>query len=97
MKENREAAVPAIELSERRVVTVGERVVLRLPYSEVCMHMHIAGRKMLCEVRADGVQVFEYGNTPQERPFSFPITHGEAGVLRDGLGALFTDVYGLVK
>lgn len=49
---------------------------LELPYSEVCMHMKIAGKTMWVEpVGSNAAQLYdEFG-----RPFSFPITKGEAG------------------
>lgn len=49
---------------------------LSLPYSEVCMHMKVAGQVMLGELREnDMVQLYELNG----REFSFPITRGEAG------------------
>jgi hypothetical protein len=48
-----------------------------LPYSEVCMHMRVAGTQMLVEPRPDGMaQLWNLDGTQ----FSFPITAGEAGV-----------------
>lgn len=50
---------------------------LVLPYSEVCMHMRVAGTQMLGELVEDGRMVQLY--KPDGEPFSFPITRGEAG------------------
>lgn len=50
---------------------------LEMPYSEVCMHMGIAGQTMLAAETASGLMVQLYDE--QGRPFSFPITKGEAG------------------
>lgn len=68
------------------VGSVGDRHTIRMPYSEVCMHMQVAGRDMECELiqnryfngeEAPGqmVQIYDAGG----RPFSAPITTGEAG------------------
>lgn len=51
------------------------RRTVELPYSEVCMHMRIAGREAEVELLPNGMaQVYLDG-----RPFSAPITCGEAG------------------
>jgi len=53
-----------------------------MPYSEVCVHLRVAGTAMLAKL-IDGtmVQLFNENGSP----FSFPITAGEAGFLtRDG-------------
>lgn len=56
-------------------IAAGERRTLVLPWSEVCMHMGIAGKTMQGESVGNGmVQLYD-----QDRPFSFPITEGEAG------------------
>lgn len=48
-----------------------------LPYSEVCMHMRVAGTQMLVEPRRDGMaQLWQLDG----KQFSFPIAAGEAGV-----------------
>lgn len=68
-------------------VVPGDRVRLVLPYSEVCMHMRVAGRAMLVEVREGGAQILNDDGSA----FSFPITHGEAGILTHGQdGSLYT-------
>jgi hypothetical protein len=54
----------------------GDYLTVLLPYSEVCMHLRVAGTVMWAQVLADGVQLRdEHG-----APYSFPIGHGEAGV-----------------
>lgn len=50
---------------------------LTLPYSEVCMHMKVAGTQMLGELVEDGLMVQLYNLSGE--PFSMPITRGEAG------------------
>lgn len=53
-----------------------EAKTLTLPYSEVCMHMKVAGTRMYAELRPKNmVQLFDDNG----RAFSFPITRGEAG------------------
>ena len=66
------AAPPAT----KRRVQVGDTVRLRMPWSEVCLHMNVADRPMLATVGERMVQLA----TLDGRPFSAPITHGEAGV-----------------
>lgn len=66
----------------KRRVEIGERVTIRLPYSEVCMHMAVAGRPFEVELAADdSAQIYKDG-----RKFSFPILPSEAGFYRDETG-----------
>jgi hypothetical protein len=75
---------PGQHLSRRRVAnpqsisnTLGSRRLLTLPWSEVNMHMGIAGKVMEGEdVGNHMVQLYEVGSPT---PFSFPITANEAG------------------
>lgn len=66
-------------------VRPGDVVTLVLPWSEVCMHMRVAGRAMRAEIQPNGVQLL---NDDGSR-FSFPILPGEAGLYRDARGALY--------
>lgn len=50
---------------------------LVLPYSEVCMHMKIAGKTMTGGLLRNELMVQLYDD--DGRHFSFPITCGEAG------------------
>jgi hypothetical protein len=51
-----------------------------LPYSEVCMHMRIAGQtRMVQALPHDMAQILNDDGSP----LSFPITWGEAGIHRD--------------
>lgn len=51
----------------------------RLPYSEVAMHLRVAGKEMWMRLEGNGmVQLFD----EDQNPFSIPITEGEAGVYR---------------
>jgi hypothetical protein len=66
-------------------VRAGDRFRLELPCSEVCMHMHVAGKVMTVEVirgrHSDGRPSFAaqlYGDNGQ--PFSIPILTAEAGI-----------------
>ena len=65
-----------------RTLVIGSTYRLELPYSEVCMHMRVAGQTRNVRVLADGAQILNDDMTP----FSFPITWGEAGIGRDGDG-----------
>jgi hypothetical protein len=66
----------------KRHVAIGERIVVTLPHSEVCMHMRVAGQPRAIEVRADGAQILNADGSQ----FSSPIGHGEAGLYRDSEG-----------
>lgn len=63
-------------------VTVGDTVRVRLPWSEVCAHMRVADHDRSVRVLESGAQILNDDGTP----FSFPITHGEAGIYRDAEG-----------
>lgn len=71
---------------ERTDVMVGDHIWLTLPYSEVCMFMGVAGKRMCVIINPDGAQLL----TPTGSAFSGPITHGEAGIHRDADGSLYT-------
>lgn len=59
---------------------MGERVELEAPWSEVCMHLRVAGRRVLVERRPGNMaQLY----TLDGEPISFPITAGEAGLTAD--------------
>lgn len=66
-------------------VQVGDTVKVELPYSEVCMYMRVAGQQRSVQVQTDGVQILNEDGTR----FSFPITHGEAGLHRRDDGFYF--------
>lgn len=70
---------------ERINVQPGDTLWLTMPYSEVCMSMRVAGRRMCVEIKSDGVQLIDNGHN-----FSFPILFGEAGIYRDADGSLYT-------
>lgn len=51
-----------------------------MPYSEVCMYLGVAGKVIEFTLLESGmVQLWE-----GDRPLSFPITSGEAGVTESG-------------
>jgi hypothetical protein len=50
-----------------------------LPHSEVCMHMKVAGKRMVCGLLPGATMVQLYDE--DGRHFSAPITAGEAGWL----------------
>lgn len=66
-----------------------QHVTLDLGYSEVNIHLRVAGKRVNALVQPRGVQLLDEdgGN------FSFPITHSEAGVEYLGIPAL-ADHYG---
>jgi hypothetical protein len=71
----------------RKTLHVGETVTLELPYSEVCMHMRIAGQHRPVAVLEHGAQILN----PDGSPFSFPVTWGEAGIYTDAKGRPYAD------
>lgn len=75
---------------QKRRVQAGDQAVVELPFSEVCMHMRVAGQIRRIELVGTGptvhykvmVQVFD----ARDRLCGPPITPGEAGVYRDEQG-----------
>jgi hypothetical protein len=64
-------------------VALGEEITVTLPYSEVCMHMKVAGKQMTVVLQSPWqAQLFDEGGNP----FSFPIAPGEAGIMCDAKG-----------
>jgi hypothetical protein len=67
----------------KRLIHPNQETILQLPYSEVCMHLHIAGARMRARLLANGmVQLLQ----PNGHQFSFPITAAEAGLDYDQHG-----------
>lgn len=65
-------------LRPRRTYAIaGDRVVVRMPYSEVCCHLRVAERLMVATVTDRGM--VQLSDPDTGRPVSFPITLGEAG------------------
>lgn len=82
-------AVPP-RLVEANRAEVEEVYYLTMPYSEVCMHMGIAGKKMYAKIlereeKPVAAQLFD----ENKRPFSSPVTTGEAGFYEDEEGFYF--------
>lgn len=67
-------------------VKVGETVKMEITYSEVAMHMRVAGKVMDVKLVSENMaQLLR----PDGSDFSFPITSGEAGFYRDERGIYF--------
>lgn len=67
----------------KRYVNIGEPFTHEMPFSEVCMSMGIAGKRMQVMVLPTGMaQLY----TASGARFSFPVTLGEAGIYSDNLG-----------
>ena len=66
--------------STMKYLTIGDVVRLRLPYSEVCMHLQVAGKVMNVQLVGTldhpGAQILHDDRTH----LSFPILPGEAGI-----------------
>ena len=65
-----------------RRLSPGTIVSVTLPWSEVCMHLKVAGQTRPVEVLPDGAQILNEDGTK----LSFPVTHGEAGIFQDAKG-----------
>jgi hypothetical protein len=64
----------------KRPIHPNQETILQLPYSEVCMHLRVAGTRMHARLLANEmVQLLD----PDGREFSFPITAAEAGLQHD--------------
>ena len=64
----------------KRPIHPDQETILELPYSEVCMHLRVAGTRMPARLQPDGmVQLLDADG----RDFSFPITAAEAGLHHD--------------
>ena len=70
------------DYSSPRAIRPGDRVRLELPYSEVCMHMRVAGRVMDVRMTEGRYPMAQLLNADSSE-FSFPITTGEAGIFGD--------------
>ncbi len=73
------------DMSEARIVIPDQMVLLELPFSEVCMHMKVAGTKMYGIVLSRAVQLVGMDG----RLFSAPILHGEAGIFTNPDGSMY--------
>jgi hypothetical protein len=68
----------------KRLIRSTEEFTIELPYSEVCMHLRVAGTRMRARLQANRmVQLLG----PDGTDFSFPITDSEAGLYTDEQGA----------
>jgi hypothetical protein len=64
----------------KRPIHPDQETILELPYSEVCMHLRVAGTRMGARLQPNGmVQLLDADG----RDFSFPITAAEAGLHHD--------------
>lgn len=66
----------------KKYVAVGEQLELVMPYSEVCVHMQVAGTRRTVRVLDGAVQILNADGSK----FSFPVTSGEAGLYSDAGG-----------
>jgi hypothetical protein len=68
----------------KRLIRPTEEFTIELPYSEVCMHLQVAGTRMRARLQPNQmVQLLQSDGTD----FSFPITDSEAGLYTDEQGA----------
>ena len=66
---------------DKRYVNTGDIVSVEPPFSEVCMHMRVAGKRMSVQFLGErrGAQILNDDGSN----FSFPILPGEAGFYRE--------------
>lgn len=74
----------------------GDVIRVRLPYSEVCMHMRVAGKPMNVQIMSDGETLVAQLLNDDGTRFSFPILLGEAGIQTDGIGRHYVPARALV-
>jgi hypothetical protein len=78
-----------VDYRRKRYVRVGETITHEVAYSEVAMHMRVAGTDMAMRLQSGGRGPWDFAVqllNPDGRPFSAPILPGEAGLYRDDLG-----------
>lgn len=63
-------------LNSKQYVRPGDLVMLEMPFTEVCMHLGVAGKVMTVLVTEEGAQLLD----EKRKPVSFPITLSEAGI-----------------
>jgi hypothetical protein len=68
----------------KRLIRPTEEFTIQLPYSEVCMHLRVAGTRMRARLQPNRMVQLLY---PDGTDFSFPITDSEAGLYTDEHGA----------
>ena len=71
---------------DRAYLQAGDVVRVRLPYSEVCIHMRVAGKPMSVQIVQEGDTAMAQLLSDDGSRFSFPILLGEAGIHTDGTG-----------
>lgn len=79
----------------QRYIQPGERVPNEMPWSEVCMHMRIAGQVLEVEIVGEQYHMAQLYKDGQ--PFSAPVTTGEAGIYQDYDGRYYVNVRTEVK
>lgn len=73
-------------VNEMRRINVGDTVTVKLPWSEVCMHMGVQDQWRQVRVEERQAVIVR----PDGRQWCSGITHGEAGIYRDAEG-FYTD------
>lgn len=73
-------------------VRPGEAVRLEMPWSEVCMHLRVAGRETWVVLVEDGEFAMAQLLNDNHTPCSFPITTGEAGILGNPHDGFYVEV-----
>jgi hypothetical protein len=65
-----------------RRVNPGDTIDIELPYSEVCMHLRVAGQARTVRVTERAAEILDADG----RPLTAPVLHAEAGIHRDDAG-----------
>ncbi len=80
----------------RMYLQAGDVVRVRLLYSEVCVHMRVAGKPMNVQLLQEGSSAMAQLLKDDGSRFSFPIHLGEAGIYTDGAGRHYVPVRRIV-
>lgn len=76
-------------MNNKQMLRQGDVVTVTLPYSEVCVHMRVAGKVYSVLVLRNAAQILRHDGTP----FSAPITLGEAGIYLDECGRKYVPAH----
>lgn len=84
----------AIKQETKMQVQINHYYKTKMPHSEVCIHMRVAGQNMIVQpISLNSAQLYRINEKNQLFPFSGPITNGEAGILYDEFNNLYIPDY----
>ncbi|QDN54060.1 hypothetical protein [Streptomyces sp. S1D4-20] len=83
--------MPVSLLGRRTTVKAGDTVLMRIGYSEVAVHMRVAGKLMPVRITTGGRYPMAQILGDYAHPFGGAITLGEAGLYTDSEGTIYSD------